>query len=318
MTAALRFGAVLAAAGPVILAAFEVGRESVGWFCFGADFGPSALESTSWELRFWAELLLPAVLAGLLLRGPRRATLTAVSAVGSVLALGLVTAVFLPGTDPCTGQALPVVLPWYLIVCYMGAAASLVLAARSPLPPVRHGVVLWAVAAAAAAWTVVICRLPVAADDFPAPGLVYEASESFWDAPEMWAFTAEVIGLPIVIVALAAAAKGAAPGRWGRLTGAGVGVFLLLFALIDLVAHVSRYGSDFSVHPATLVRWPLLLAAVLTLLATRRRQEPASRTGIIRSLRHKTPGQPKDLAVLIVVVVAAAWLVVSSFAPNSP
>ncbi|MFC7646995.1 hypothetical protein ACFQX6_45505 [Streptosporangium lutulentum] len=41
-------------------------------------------------------------------------------------------------------------------------------------------------------------------------------------------------------------------------------------------------------------------------------------TGVARSLRNKIPGRPKDLAVLVVIVVAAAWLVVSSFTPTSP
>ncbi|WP_371781871.1 hypothetical protein [Streptosporangium subroseum] len=41
-------------------------------------------------------------------------------------------------------------------------------------------------------------------------------------------------------------------------------------------------------------------------------------TGVVRSLRSKVPGRPKDLAVLVVIVVAAAWLVISSFEPASP
>jgi hypothetical protein len=120
-----------------------------------------------------------------------------------------------------------------------------------------------------------------------------------------------------VIVALAAAAKGAS-ARWGRSAGAGAGAILLVFALLDAVMQFSRYEGDFQAHPVDLVRWPLLLAAVLVVAATWRRREPVSVTGVARSLRNKIPGRPKDLAVLVMIVVAAAWLVISSFAPTSP
>ncbi|MFG1679580.1 hypothetical protein ACGFNP_05360 [Nonomuraea sp. NPDC049269] len=66
--------------------------------------GPYALENVPGELLLWGVLLQPVVVAGLLLRGSRRATLTAVVVVGTVLAFGLVTALLLPGPDPCTGQ----------------------------------------------------------------------------------------------------------------------------------------------------------------------------------------------------------------------
>ncbi|GAA2292407.1 hypothetical protein GCM10010149_45030 [Nonomuraea roseoviolacea subsp. roseoviolacea] len=141
--AALRFGAVLAASGPVILTAFGVGRRSVGWFCSAPDLageGPYALESTPGELLFWAVLLLPVLLAGLLLRGSRRATPAAVAAVGVVLAFGLFTAFFLPGLDPCTARLRAVVPPWPLIVCYPVAAGTLLLA---PRPPSARGSAPW-------------------------------------------------------------------------------------------------------------------------------------------------------------------------------
>ncbi|MEU7001467.1 hypothetical protein [Nonomuraea sp. NPDC046570] len=307
-TAALRFGAVLAASGPVILTAFGIGRESTGWFCSGTNSGPYAPQSASWELLFWAELLLPVLLAALLLRGPRRATLLAVSAVGAVLALGLFTAVLLPAADPCTGHALPVTLPWPLIFCYPVAAVSLILAARSPLPPARHGVVIWVIASAAAAWTAATSRLPATIDKLP--GHLVEAPEPFWYGFARWASEAETIGLPIVIVALGAAAK----GWWGRLGGIAAGGLLLLFALLDVVACVSQYGSELQVRLVSLIKWPLLLAALLVLLATWSRQGP----GTVRPLRGKIPGQPKDLAILIVVLAGALWLVVTSFSPSSP
>ncbi|MDP9848346.1 hypothetical protein [Streptosporangium lutulentum] len=285
--------------------------------CAVSGSDPYLVESPSWELPFWAQLLLPVVLAGLVLRAPRRTTLTAVSAIGAVLAPALLTAILLPGTDPCTGRELAVVLPWPLIVCYSVATVSLVLTARSPLSRTEGGGILWALAVAAAAWTATTCRFPTVTDDFPAPGLRYGTLESPWDTLEAWVFGADVAGLPVVIVALAAAATGAS-ARWGRSAGAGAGALLVVFALIDAVMQFSRYESDFQTHPVDLVRWPLLLAAVLVVATTWRRREPVFVTGVARSLRNKIPGRPKDLAVLVVIVVAAAWLVVSSFTPTSP
>ncbi|MEV6865623.1 hypothetical protein AB0M44_32065 [Streptosporangium subroseum] len=326
-TAALRFGAVLVAAGPVILTTFKVGGESTIWICSGIFSGPHALESASRELLFWATLLLPVVLAGLVLRAPRRATLTAALAIGSVLALGLFTAIFLPGTDPCGVRELPVVLPWFMIACYPVAAVSLALAARSPLSRTERGGALWTLAVAAATWTAITCRLPTMTWSLPAaprdvltPGLRYETygtPESFWNALDAWVPEADAIGLPVVIVALAAAAKGAS-ARWGRPAGAGAGALLLVFALLDAVMQFSPYEGDFQEYPLGLVRWPLLLAAALVVAAAWSRREPLSVTGVVRSLRSKIPERPKDLAVLVVIVVAAVWLVLSSFEPASP
>jgi hypothetical protein len=266
----LRFGAVLAASGPVILSSFGVGRESFGYTCYASYAGPSALESTSWDLLFCATLLLPVVLAGLLLRGPRRATTMAVSAVGAVLAFGLFVAVSMPGTHPCTGEAFPVRLPWYLVACYVVAIVSLLLAARSPLPEAGQPVTLWAVAAVAATWATGASFLPFAADG----PLTTVTWDSTWDLSEMFASDAERIGLPIMVVALAAAARGVAPGRPGRLAGLVAGAFLLGFALLSLL---TRYGNALPGEYGGLIRWPLLLAAVLVLLATWRQVRASGR-----------------------------------------
>ncbi|GAA3423579.1 hypothetical protein GCM10018953_07620 [Streptosporangium nondiastaticum] len=162
---ALRIGAVLAASGPVILTALGIGGESLPWFCSATvsatvdDSGlliaqaeaPYALGRTPGEFPFWGVLLLPVVVVALLRRGSRRAVLTAAAAVGVVLALDLLTAFLLPGLDPCTGRERAAVPPWPLISCYPVAAGALLMAARSPLPPSRRGIVLWAGAVGAAA-----------------------------------------------------------------------------------------------------------------------------------------------------------------------
>ncbi|WP_162642354.1 hypothetical protein [Streptosporangium sp. 'caverna'] len=327
--AVLRFGAVLAVSGPVILTTFGVGRQSVGWFCsatsptFYPPRGPYALESVPGELLFWGLLLLPVIVAGLLLRGSHRATLTAVAAVGAVLAFGLFIAFLLPGLDPCTGQERVAAPPWPLIVCCSVAAGALLLTARSPLPrrplPLRwHGVILWAGAVGAAAWAA-FHRLPVTFTTGRSLTVVYagvQAPESFWNDLAWWSGDADMIGLPVVLVALAAAARVAAPARWERPTGTAAAAVLLLFTLLDVVAYVHWYDEDFQISLLDSVRWHLLLAAVLVTSAVWSPHQRISRAGTVHLARHPIRGQARNLAVAVVIAVTAVWLVVSSFTPT--
>ncbi|WP_405142602.1 hypothetical protein OG589_35160 [Sphaerisporangium sp. NBC_01403] len=327
--AALRFGAVLASSGPVILTTFGVGVDAFGWTCYEDYQDPSTMEVAAWQLLYWSRLLLPVLLAGLALREPRRATPIAVSALGAVLAAGLLTAVALPGTDSCTGRALPVTLPWTLIACY-AVAIWLILAARSPVPPVKHGVTLWTVAAAAAVWATVGCRTPAAAavcatgdcrtlfavfDVSQGSHLLYQ--ESPWDAVVSWANSAGPAGLPIVVVALAATARAVATGRLRRLACLGAGTTLLALSLLDLLERL-RYGLGFDEHPAVLVRWHLFLAGTLIVLSPWRYRRPTAHAATVRSLWNRIPERPRDLAVLIGVAAAVVWLTLSYFAPSSP
>ncbi|WP_326820130.1 hypothetical protein [Streptosporangium sp. NBC_01756] len=328
--AVLRFGAVLAVSGPVILTTFGVGRQSVGWFCSATGpapypmEGPYALENVPGELLFWGVLLLPVVMAALLLRGSRRATLTAVAAVGVVLAFGLFIAFLLPGPDPCTGQERVAVPPWPLIVCYP-VAGALLLAARPPLPPRWHGIILWAGAVGAAAWAAAFHRFPVTfGRSFTVVYASIEAPESFWDDLAWWSGDADRIGLPVVLVALATAARAAASARWERSAGSAAAVVLLLFPLRDVVAYVRWYGGDFQTSLVDSVRWHLLLAAVLVASAVWSPRQRISWAGTVRLTRHvirrqskdMIPGQAKNLAVAVVITATAVWLVVSSFTPT--
>ncbi|MEV4251141.1 hypothetical protein AB0J63_48100 [Streptosporangium canum] len=330
-TAAFRFGAVLAASGPVVLTTFGVGRQGFGWFCSAtgsapsAMEGPYALENAPGELLFWGVLLLPVVVAGLLLRGSRRAVLSAVAAVGAVLAFGLVTAFLLPGPNPCTGQERAVVPPWPLIVCYPAAAGALLLAARSPLPRRRYGIILWAGAVGAAAWAAMFHRFTVTYDRFLVVSYVLdEVPESPWNDLAWWSGDADRIGLPVILVASAAAAKATASTRWGRSAGTAVAAALLLFPLLDVLGYVRWYGSDFQMSFADAVRWNLLLAAVLVASAAWSPRVRISWAGTVRLARgmkrgHSKgmiPGRTKDLAVAVVIVAATVWLVVSSFTPT--
>ncbi|MFD1539349.1 hypothetical protein [Nonomuraea guangzhouensis] len=325
--AALRFGAVPAAAGPVILTTFGVGRQSVGWFCSATGpapypvEGPYALENVPGELLFWGVLLLPAVVAGLLLRGSRRATLTAVAAVGTVLAFGLVTAFLLPGPDPCTGQERAVVPPWPLIACYPVAAGALLLAARSPLHRRPYGIVLWAGAVSAAAWAAMFHRCIVTYDMLVADAFYLEPSESFWDDLAWGLGEADRIGLPVVLVALAAAARAAAWGRWG---GTAAAASLLLLPLLDVAMYVGQDSGDFELSFADSVRWPLVVAAVLVAWAAWSPWVRISWAGTVRLARSMirgqwkgmVPGRAKDLAVAVVIVAGGVWLIASSFTPT--
>ncbi|NUW46289.1 hypothetical protein [Nonomuraea rhodomycinica] len=354
---ALRLGAVLAASGPVIMTAFGAGRRSVGWFCAatgaasydvdglpalprgevlpqGEGFpqgeglpqgeGPYALENMPGELLFWGVLLLPVLLAGLLLRGSRRAMLAGVAAVGAVLAFGLCAAFFLPGLDPCTGQQRAIVPPWPLIVCYPVAAGTLLRAARSPMPRGRHGLVLWMGAAAAAAWAALFHRLTVTFDRFMVALYIDETPESPWDGLAWWSCDVDRIGLPVVLVALAATARATAPTGWGRAFGSATAAALLLSPLLDIAAYISQYGDEFPSSLADSVRWNLLLAAGLVTAATWIPGTSISRAGTVglvdrlihARLRRTSPGRAKDLAVAVVIAAAAVWLVVSSFTPT--
>jgi hypothetical protein len=314
LSTALHFGAVLLASGPLILTASGIGRQGIHVLCHGTGISPDVLTSTAWTSLFWSELLLPAVLAGLLLRGTHRSTLTAVSAPGAVLALGLFTAVLLPGNDPCTEPLFPAVPLWSLIICYPTATGALILASRPPLPPTRR-VLLWAAAVGAAAWTPLTSRLPASTEYFLS---LDNYIESFWDPFIWWSRESETLGLPIVLVALAATAKGTLSDRWRRSVITAFAAVFLCFALLDVVAHVSRCGIDFHVHPAGLVRWHLLLAAALILLARKAQRKAASPADISDRLRTGAPGRPKEVAIAVVIVAGAIWLVVSSFTPTSP
>ncbi|WP_431933734.1 hypothetical protein [Nonomuraea jabiensis] len=297
--ALLRFGAVVAASGPVILTTFGVGRQSVGWFCSTAapDFypaegpyelaGPYALVGPSGlgvyaphdlpgELLFWAVLLLPIAVAALVLNGSRRATLAAVATIAAVLAYGLVVAFVLPGPDPCTGREHAVAPPWPLIISYPMAAGALYLAARSSPTRRKYGMILWAGAAVAAAWAAMFHRLPATYDRFLSA--VYVAKASTWNGLAWWSSDADKIGLPVVIVALAAAATATAPPRWKRRAGIAAAAALLLFVLLDIVTSTSLESDPFGLIFADAVRWHLLLAAVLVASAAWHPQMSSSRS----------------------------------------
>lgn len=324
-----RLGAVLAASGPVILTTFGVGRQSVGWFCSPTSFdpssaeGPYALENVPGELLFWAVLLLSVVVAGLVLHGSRRAMLTAVAAVGAVLAFGLVTA-FLLGPDPCTGQERAVVVPWLLIVCYPVAAMALLLAARSPLPRRPYGIILWAGAVGAAAWAAMFHRC-VITYDMNLVGIIYvDTPESPWDGLAWWSGEADVIGLPVVLVALAATARAISSIRWVRVAGTATAVALLLFPLLDVATYASQHSDDFQILFLDSVRWPLLVAAALVASAAwslRARISWAGTVHLARSmarghLKGVIPGRAKDIVIAGVIAAASVWLIVSTFTPT--
>ncbi|MFC4584810.1 hypothetical protein [Sphaerisporangium corydalis] len=317
IAAALRFGAALTTAGPVLLAVSGLGRQTKEWFCSGPWIEPAAAQTAAWELTNWAGLLLPAVLAGLLLHGPRRSNAIALSAIGSVLALELWSAVVWPGTDLCTGEPLPIALPWTTIGCYLAAMVSLLLVARSPWPSGRHRTVLWAAAAAASAWWTATCRLP----SIPQPTdrtlrVVYEPAGSVWDAALYWIWDAETAGLPLMVVVLAAAASAAAPGRAGRWAGAVAAGILLAIASAD-VAAIAATGHYVKALNPGLVGWHLVLAALLVVAAIRRRRLTVPRFDGLRSLWSRIPRRTRDLAGLIVIVVAAVWIVAATFMPLS-
>jgi hypothetical protein len=200
--------------------------------------------------------------------------------------------------------------PWLLIVCYPVAAGALYLAARSPLPRRPYGIILWAGAVGAAAWTAMFHRCAIIYDTRTS-GVVYmRISETFWDDLAGWSGEADMIGLPVVLVALAASLRG------GQLAGTAT---LLLFPLLD----VATYSSDFLPFTDS-VRWPLLVAAVLVASAVRRPHTRVSWAGTLQSargaiserLKSMSPGRTRDIAVAAVIATAGIWLIVSSVTPT--
>jgi hypothetical protein len=133
-----------------------------------------------------------------------------------------------------------------------------------------------------------------------------------------------MIGLPVVLVALAAAARVAASARWERSAGTAAAAVLLLFPLLGVVAYVHWYGGDFQTSLVDSVRWHLLLAAVLVASAVWNPRQRISWAGTVRLARHLIrgqskdliPGQAKNVAVAVVIAATAVWLVVSSFTPT--
>ncbi|WP_327108170.1 hypothetical protein [Nonomuraea glycinis] len=232
-----------------------------------------------------------------------------------MLAFGLVTVLLLPGLDPCTGQERTVVLPWLLIVCYPVAAGALYLAARSPLPRRPDGIILWVGAVGAAAWAAMFHRCAITYS-MRVSGIVYiRIPETSLDGLAEWSGEADMIGLPVILVALAAAAS---PPR-GRLASTAAAAALLLFPLLD----VATYSSDFLPFVDS-VRWPLLVAAVLVVSAVRRPRVRISWAGSVHLARsviserskNMSPGRTRDLAVAVVIVAAGIWLIVSSLTPT--
>ncbi|MEV5889825.1 hypothetical protein [Nonomuraea fuscirosea] len=348
--ALLRFSAALTASGPVILTAFGIGRQTFGWFCaplppapyppadnpYPAEefegpyslagpygLGPYAPDDLPGELLFWGVLLLPIIVAGLVMIGSRRATLTAVATITTLLAYGLVIAFLLPGPDPSTGRPHAVTPPWLLITCYPLSAGALLLTARSPRPHGRSGLILWAVAALAAGWAAMFHRLPCTYG-MRISNFVYLTEVSPWDGLTSWFGDADRIGLPLALVALAAATTATAPTRWRRTAGITSAAALLLFVLVDIASYAG-HGTDvlelLLIHSAP---WRLLLAAALVASAAWHPPPRFSWTGAARVTRSLLRGQLNNLIptrtrnalIALLIAAGALWLIASSFTPT--
>ncbi|MEU1736156.1 hypothetical protein [Streptosporangium sp. NPDC020145] len=299
LAVASRLYAVLAVSGPVVLTAFGIGGGDLPWFCSSESpylpEGPYALGSVPAEALFLGVLLLPAVVAGLVSYGSRRAVLSAALVTGAVLVLGLLVS----GPDPCTGQIRTASSPWPLLVCYPLAVGALLLAARHPLPTRRYGFAPWA-AVLPAAWGA-LCDRPVSAFDERSFTVFFDvAPGSSGDVPQwlcaalQWFTQADRIGLPVTLVALAAIAHATGLSRW---IGATVAAVLLLFPVLDV----------FLLDELLLVRSHLPLAALLVVWTARPARLEVGPGSLARM---------RTVAVTAVVVLCAVWLVVSSYVPS--
>lgn len=281
---ALRFGAVLAASGPVVLRTARLGLADVHpGICFHPADALLVTGDRWWWLLSWAEILLPVVLAGLLLHAPRRAVPLGVTAVCAVLAFRLF-AVSLPlGLySSLPGLSLPAVGPWPSAVCYAVAVVALLLTARTPPFAAHRGTPLWPAAVVAAAWT--LGRLTFTPQEAPSFGwFAYPPPTLLWKTPGAWSCKADADGLWIALIALAAAAGTVLAGRpWRRVT-AGLAVLLVLGAVEELAALLiatavtGGYASlPDNLAEATVIRWHLLAAAGFIMWAAFRSREPST------------------------------------------
>ncbi|GAA3440757.1 hypothetical protein GCM10018955_01950 [Planomonospora venezuelensis] len=227
------------------------------------DAGPFfPMRGPGWEVLSWAEVLLPVALAALLLRAPRRTTSLGITAVCVVLTYRTLVVILPPGTDPVTGRPLSGEGPWLSIACYAAAVAALLLSARSPLPPVRKGALLWAAATVAASWT--IGRLSLPGGEFTSFGwFASTPAELLWRQPGAWSCKADADGLLIVLLALTAAAGTAMAARSRRRITLGTAVLLTLAAFEGFVWVLIIGGGQHFADATMMIRWHLLLAAAL-------------------------------------------------------
>ncbi|MFF5249978.1 hypothetical protein ACFY3V_37335 [Streptosporangium sp. NPDC000095] len=274
---ALRAGAVLAAAGPVLLKTSRISAAELNIeICWGTDSVVPFLMTASpwWQLLSWAELLLPVVLAGLLLRASPRTTLLGIAAICAILAFRLFAIFLSSGTHPLTDRPLPVDEPWPSIVCYVVTIVALLVAARSPLPPARKGIVLWAAAIVAAAWTVGRLSLPSGESTSFGWFAYTPPAELLWKHPGAWSCKADVDGVLIVLIALAAVAGGVMAGRTRRRVARGTGVLLVLATFEGFAAVLIVAGGEHLTNATMMIRWHLLAAAALVIATTFRDRTP--------------------------------------------
>ncbi|MEV0234167.1 hypothetical protein [Nonomuraea sp. NPDC050786] len=271
-----RVGAVLAASAPVILKTSKISAaELTIGVCNGVTgAGPFLLTVGPWgQLLSWAELLLPAVLAGLLLTASRRTTTLGVTAICIVIVLRLFSVFFTPeARDPGAGQLLPFAEPWPAMACYVVAVIALLLTARSPLRRARSAAVLWGLAMAASAWTV--GRLSLLNGDPISFGwsAYTQSTELLWKQPWGWSCKAEVDGVLIVLIALAAAASTVLTDRMRILAALATSMLLVLAAFEGFLMALILSINDRLETAVPRIQWHLLAAAVLvTATAWRKR-----------------------------------------------
>ncbi|MBE3015661.1 hypothetical protein IL992_41840 [Microbispora sp. NEAU-D428] len=268
---ALRFGTVLAASGPVVLRAFALGPADMdGTICWRlpATVPLYLSRTTTWGLLSLAELLLPAILAGLLLLSSRWTVPLGAVAVLAVLAFRLLVTLRVVFAGRLLEQS-----PWPSIVCYGAAFLMLLAVTPSPRPRAGKEVVFWTATAGAAAW--MAARLPVLLRG-EANGLfgwvAYGEPRSLWNFPVLWSCKADVDGLLVVLVALVATASSVLADRARHRLLLATATLLVIAALEGYVPAVilmdtEKLRQEFQFETTMLIRWHLLIAAALVVAA---------------------------------------------------
>ncbi|MEU8358986.1 hypothetical protein AB0C27_23515 [Nonomuraea sp. NPDC048882] len=150
-------------------------------------------------------------------------------------------------------------------------------------------------------------------------GTAYITETSVWDGLASWFGDADKIGLPLVLVALAAITTATAPPRWRRTAGSTSAAALLLFVLVEIASCVSLGTDVFELLLTDSASWRLLLTAALVASAAWYPPPPFSWTGtarLARNLLRRPQARTRYVIVTLLIAAGALWLIASSFTPT--
>ncbi|MEW9527314.1 hypothetical protein [Microbispora sp. NPDC049125] len=266
----VRVLAVAATVLPLVMYASGWGRTSEGFLC-GSLWEPSQAEVVAGHISTWAQFLLPAMVAAVLVAeryGRRWAPVAGIGLIGLVIVVVVAVAVAFPPHEICTGARRPVVIAWLPLGCYAVGAALLLASARTPLlgrAPRRGELILWTCAGLAAVVSTAVSlygRLePYGWSCYAAGPVRPLASDLFL----MWFEYARGLAVPAGLVAVAAVVAVATRGVAPLLVAASA---VLVFGFAEPVVELvwPSCGGGRLTGAAATADWPVVVAGVLVAL----------------------------------------------------